>query len=135
MTKWLILCLFVFTAKVADAQIKIPDGIIDFPVVFNWDAAEEREKQMKVKKLNLYADSLNSYEQWVLPGFLFDPCFDWKGVFWEGLLSGFATVDDIVESRQQKGVKGDIRYERQALEACLQFKNDKRVSLSHGAYD
>ncbi len=87
MTKWVVLYVLLFTAKVSNAQIKISDGVIDSPVVFNWDVAEEREKQLKVKKLNLYADSLNFYKDGALPSFLVDPCLDWNGYFWEGLHS------------------------------------------------
>lgn len=82
MFKWVILCLFLFAVKVSDAQIKIPDGIIDSPVVFKWDFAEER-----AKRLGVYVDSINAYDHGALPSFLDDPCFDWNVSLWESFHS------------------------------------------------
>ena len=54
------------------------------------------------EKINVFADSLNSYTNGTLPNFLFDECFDLQSNLWDGLHSPVSLRWKVLEKVNNK---------------------------------
>ena len=81
--KWVLFFILMFKMQFLIAQ-KSEDFTKKDSVLIN---KLKRYQQRRENKMTLYADSINKYEDGLLPNFLFDECFDWKASLWKNLHS------------------------------------------------